>query len=106
MKKMLNIFLCVIMLSVSNAIFAQQDAVPIDEAHFPDYGFRKWVSEHFTSKEIPQATVLRIQETGFSSYPVRSIEGIEYFANLEEVHFKNTSYLHVYNLSKNTSIYF
>lgn len=63
-----------------------QEVVPIDEEHFPDAGFRRWLTKYVSPEKI--ATVSRCvirDNTSYEHYDIKSIEGIEYFSSLEKL---------------------
>ena len=76
-----------------------QENVPIDEEHFPDPAFRDWVSRHCTPESIPttESVVLYNDDVLIS---LQSIEGIEYFTNLQRIGIYDTPVCSV-DLSKN-----
>ena len=74
-----------LMLAAASVVSAQQ-AVPIDEEHFPDEGFRAYVQARFTPETIPTITQFSIQDNPTPPwYNIKDIRGIEYFSSLEEL---------------------
>ncbi|MBQ6313972.1 MAG: hypothetical protein IJI11_00040 [Mogibacterium sp.] len=58
-------------------------SIPIDEAHFPDAGFREYLASTYGSSVDPTTvTTLVVPET---LYSVNNLEGIQYFTNLKEL---------------------
>ena len=83
-----------ILVAVAVAFFVlgrKSAGVPIDEAHFPDGEFRAWVSENADENgdgiitEVEAYKVIRIDVER-----VASVQGVENFPKVEEVHFTNS----------------
>ena len=62
--------------------------ITIDEAHFPDEGFRLWLKEQpfgqdgvITSDEFKNTTSMTIW-AGEADYTIKNVKGLEYFTNL------------------------
>ncbi len=94
-------------LLVSVSMQAQNASVPIDENHFPDPGFRQWLSQNFQPEEIPTVTDLSIVYNGGFYDPaeaIRSLEGIEYFESLEKVRLVRLPNVHTFDFSKNIGL--
>ena len=79
----------VLLLSADGPNYLSPEPIAIDSDHFPDGEFRAYLSELFdTNKnriletnEIRDIRVIRIRDSN-----IRSIKGIEYFINLEELY--------------------
>ena len=82
--------------------------IPIDEAHFPDTDFRKYVTNNFDTDgdlwlnedEIAKAENITIEE----DYDVYSMEGIEYFTELTYILLDNNPHLKSIDLRANTKL--
>lgn len=79
---------------ISNAWVEIQSGggISVDEAHFPDENFRNYLIEQefagtdqfFMKEEMEGVTIIAVSNMG-----IKSLEGIEYFTNLEELHCAN-----------------
>ena len=84
---------------------AETGDVKIDEKHFPDKEFRNYVKQFdqdkngtFSKKELED-----VKEIVCDGIPVQSMEGIEYFTELQKLSGDSTLY-HQINLSANTKL--
>lgn len=79
-----------IVVSTAMSVTFADTLIPINEAYFPDEGFRSFVSSNFdrngdgvlSEDEINSVTSLQIY---YSQIPIYSLEGIELFSNLYEL---------------------
>lgn len=87
------------------------DEIPVDDAHFPDAAFRSWLTDAgnldgmgsdgiFTRAELESVT--KIYQNGQTT-PFTSLEGIEYFPNLQELSVRNNT-IDVLDLSENPAL--
>ncbi len=81
------------------------DGIPVDEAHFPDEAFRKWIrsqpmgkDEILTDQELKDTTNIYMKYTD-----VQDLSGIEYFSSLTRLVCQN-SYLESLDLSGNPDL--
>lgn len=83
--------------------------IPIDEAHFPDKYFRKFLldpqrdknmNDILEAKEIAQIT--SIKSSDFGPYGWLSMEGVEYLTSLEEL---DLQFLPTYNSEETKKVY-
>lgn len=79
-----------IVVSTAMSVTFADTLIPINEAYFPDEGFRSFVSSNFdrngdgvlSEEEINSVTSLQIY---YSQIPIYSLEGIELFSSLREL---------------------
>ena len=85
---------------------AEQE-LPIDEAHFPDANFRKFIKDRFDTDgngSLSQSEMDAVDGVGFGyGYDIKSFKGIEYFS---ELWFLTITYksLESLDVSKNTKL--
>ena len=111
MKKLLSIALIAAMIvsvtplteinlgSSNSGLVYAAEVIPIDEEHFPDAGFRGYLTSAFGSSFSPTSvTVLDLSKLG-----ITSLEGIQYFTALKDL---NCSYCNLSSLdvSHNTAL--
>lgn len=96
-KKLVGVLLALLMISgcFTGVISAYaEESVPIDAAHFPDEGWRQIVAEYYDKddnnelspeeRSVTTMSITGMKETLLGEdVPVKSIEGIEYFTDLE-----------------------
>ncbi|MCR5503582.1 MAG: InlB B-repeat-containing protein [Lachnospiraceae bacterium] len=87
-------------------------SIVIDDDHFPDYQFRRYLNDKWdkdgdgilSSTEISAVKKIEIKGTGASAYNVHTLKGIEYFTSLEELSATNCSIYGTVDLQKNTKL--
>lgn len=92
--------------SISGTVtFEYPEGIPIDEEHFPDARFREYLlgleegqDREFTADEIDKITSMPL-----ASKVIHSLEGIEYFTELEEL-FCTQNFLTDLDVSYNTKL--
>ena len=85
---------------------AEQE-LPIDEAHFPDANFRKFIKDRFDTDgngSLSQSEMDAVDGVGFGyGYDIKSFKGIEYFSELWFLTIEDKS-LESLDVSKNTKL--
>ena len=85
---------------------AEQE-LPIDEAHFPDANFRKFIKDRFDTDgngSLSQSEMDAVDGVGFGyGYDIKSFKGIEYFSELWFLTITDKS-LESLDVSKNTKL--
>ena len=65
-----------------------QGGVPIDEAHFPDANFRKYIAIHFDHDNdgvLNEKEISSVETIDVASAHISSLKGIEHFTNLKSL---------------------
>ena len=95
------------LLSFSALTSTLRAQVAIDEIHFPDPLFRKYVTEHFNHDTIPDtlsvAELNSIKNIYVQGDSINSLQGIEYFYNLKYIGCSNNNLQHI-DLSHNAEL--
>ena len=82
------------------------DGIAIDEAHFPDEGFRKYLKDNFDKNAdgyFSQDEIDSITAIGMSNIGIKDLKGIELFTNLQWLHFGNNQVTNL-DISKNLEL--
>ncbi len=82
MKKIAGLLICLLLAAACAAALAE---VPVDEGHFPDAVFRKYVSDSFDKDgngSLDEAEVTAAKEVILYNKDVQSMEGVKLLTNL------------------------
>ena len=85
--------------SSNNGLAFAADTIPVDEEHFPDAGFRDYLTEMYGSSVDPAS----VTEIDVSQLSIESLEGIQYFTALEYLTCSENS-LSSLDVSHNTAL--
>lgn len=86
--------------------FTDHNGLPIDAAHFPDPQFRLYVSRCFDTNRsgtLSDAEIAAVKAIDVSNSDVLSLQGIQYFTELEQLYFYATGVSQI-DLSANTGL--
>ena len=93
--------------NVSAKSSVTEDPIPLDEAHFPDPEFREWLRSYLDVnsmgylEDIGSILELSIDSSDAKKHAIQSLEGIEYFHNLEILSFPWPEQIQTVDLSQN-----
>ncbi|MBQ7184043.1 MAG: leucine-rich repeat domain-containing protein [Clostridia bacterium] len=107
MRKNTVLISLVLLLAALCAAASAGEGVPVDEEHFPNDRFRAYVAENkdldgdgiLSAEEIESADTIGI----YDSF-LESLEGVEYFTNLQHLICFSNQYLKKLDVSKNTRL--
>ncbi len=87
--------------------FSGQGCIPIDEAHFPDETFRDLIVDNFDTNStgwLSPAEIAAVTDICFEDHDYTTVQGIEYFAELQAICITGADSLMSIDLRANTKL--
>ena len=99
MRKQLLLLISVLLSMSLSSAFGQ---IPIDESHFPDYNFRKWLKtqSYGSDSQLTTYEISKVKEMNCSYQNIADLTGIEYFTYLTNLNCTGNRSLTVLDVSQ------